>query len=213
METDAAAKSFSLQVALLAVLISLLLHLGPLVYLLQTTPDSTTTQKKLLVRLHPKALESLPRVEMEPKVFELRDEQRLTGHQQKPAKESAGDAVAEGHLTGTMPDLKGDMETFPNRREEGVGQGEASTIFDPRLRAAFQHSNSTRPSAQKSWQVLGQDFYHLGGNTCIKEVQGGFGVEDRNSEAFLMYNVRRVDCQTSVDEGTQIIQALKAALD
>lgn len=102
---------------------------------------------------------------------------------------------------------------FPSKPDSPSTDMQAERIFDPRLRQQFYN---TRPGSRNNEveapvEIHGSQYYDLGNGECLREMDS-HGITSRDSEEFLIYNVRKVACPGAVSEGEAMIKGLKAAL-
>lgn len=105
---------------------------------------------------------------------------------------------------------------FPTDPETSRSDTQAERIFNPRLRQQFYNNKPRQRNyeIQEHVEILGSRYYGLGKGKCLREMDN-YGITDRDSEAFLMFNVRNVDCPGTGNEseGEAMIRGLRAALN
>ena len=98
------------------------------------------------------------------------------------------------------------------------------TIFDPRLRSQSKYDQGRH--RMPLWQGEGnlpstkrivlhdKHYFDLGNGDCLREHVGGMGISNRNSEEYLIMNVKKVRCPGDEyeSEGEAMIRGLRAAL-
>lgn len=104
---------------------------------------------------------------------------------------------------------------FPSKPDSPSTDMQAERIFNPRLRQQFYESKPRNRNNESGtrFETHGSQYYDLGKGECLREMDN-HGITSRNSEEFLIFNVRKVACPgaTSESEGDAMIRGLRTSL-
>lgn len=104
---------------------------------------------------------------------------------------------------------------FPSAPGSSTSEMQTERIFNPRLRQQFYNAKPKPRNyeTERRTEVYGSQYYDLGNGECLREMDN-YGIASRDSEEFLIYNVRKVACPGSANEseGDAMVRGLRAAL-
>jgi len=104
---------------------------------------------------------------------------------------------------------------FPATPGSSTSEMQTERIFDPRLRQQFYNTKPRQGNYEIEGrvEVYGSQYYDLGKGECLREMDN-YGIASRDSEEFLIYNVRKVACPGSANEsdGEAMVRGLRAGL-
>lgn len=104
---------------------------------------------------------------------------------------------------------------FPTAPASSASDMRAERIFHPRLRQQFYNSKRGQRNNEIDGhvEILGNQYYSLGEGKCLREMDN-YGITDRDSEEYLMFNVRKVTCPGTEyeSEGEAMVRELRNAL-
>ncbi len=203
---------------LLALSISFIVHLPLLLGLLYWEMPKPKATYRQSLHLKLKAL-----AERNTKEVDIRPIDPPLSHSEasSPTKPAAVSTQAESFTMQDFVDQLKETPMSPSTNTEidrikdlkTTGVPGSSTIFDPRLRQKFYGVPELGVThLMEQYQVGSMHYFELGKGECLREFESGYGQTDKDSEEYLMLNVRKVRCPGTSNESFEIYQGLKNAL-